>query len=156
MKKYKYHYTYLIENLKPTDARQYYIGVKSCDILPAENIDYMGSSSYLTEAIRYEGIDNFQKTIIKEFITRDKAEAYEKSLQLAYNVAANPQFYNRRNGVIGWHTTKESIAKAQQTKSKKEWQDTVGKAGAKKCSATKLDPNWKETTGRLALLSIPN
>ena len=90
VKEYKYHYTYLIENLTPIDDLQFYIGVKSCDCPPEENTDYMGSSVPLDEAIAQTGINNFKKHILETFESRKDAESHEVAIHLEYDVASNP------------------------------------------------------------------
>ena len=105
MKEYKYHYTYLITNLKPATTQRYYIGVKSCNVLPEENIDYMGSSFILVEDIKLYGTDKFEKIVIDEFNSRDEAEAHENALHLSHNAASNLIFYNTKNVNIGFNNT---------------------------------------------------
>lgn len=144
--KTKNHYTYLIKNLVPNDERQFYIGVKSCDCLPEENTDYMGSSSSLCEDIELHGLANFQKIILQEFNSREEAEIHENALHIEHNAASNPLFYNKKNGVIGFHVTDESTSNMIKTKSSKEWKETKGKAADQKHKETINDPLWKATT----------
>ena len=91
----KIHYVYKITNLKPTDERLYYIGVHSDENQVSLNDGYMGSSKYLTEAIKETGQDNFKKEILSTWATRKEAVQEEIRLHEIYDVAKNPLFYNR-------------------------------------------------------------
>jgi group I intron endonuclease len=84
-----YHYTYEITNKKGNR----YIGVRSCNCTP-NNDPYMGSCKTLDEAIKNEGIENFTKTILQTFDTRDEAVEDEIFLHDLYDVGANLLFYN--------------------------------------------------------------
>lgn len=148
MRSYKYHYTYLITNLSPTNKKQFYIGVKSCDCPPTENINYMGSSFILNEDIKTHGVANFEKIIIAEFNSREKAETHENALHVEHNVALNPIFYNQKNGNIGFHVTKESILKCTQIFNDPLWKVTTGRCKIEKQAKKRSSANWKETTGR--------
>ena len=55
----KYNYVYRIIHLNPQDQRKYYIGVRSCDCLPMDDINYWSSSKSLKEAINKQGKENF-------------------------------------------------------------------------------------------------
>ncbi len=147
MKNYKYHYTYLITNLNPTTEEKYYIGVHSCDCLPEDDINYMGSSYYLGEAIKNEGIEIFEKIIIREFNSRDKAEIHENLLHIEHEVVTNILFYNKKTGTVGWHTTDESIQKYKRTVNSSSWKETTGKERSKNQKETKSNIKWKETKG---------
>lgn len=81
------HYTYEIKH-KISNKR--YIGVRSCTCAPAED-DYWGSSKYIPKDVK----DTHIKTMLKEFSTREDAVSHEILLHNKYNVAVNPEFYNR-------------------------------------------------------------
>lgn len=99
---YTYHYTYLITN---TNTNMKYIGVRSCNCLP-ENDSYMGSSKYLTEDIRQESLANFTKEILSLFETRVEAINEEIRLHNLYDVAKNPEYYNKaKQTSTGFDTT---------------------------------------------------
>jgi hypothetical protein len=151
MKEYKYHYTYLITNQHPINDLQFYVGVKSCNVLPAENIEYMGSSRLLTADIKLTGSNNFRKIILKEFNTRDEAEAHEFAIHEEFDVAKNPLFYNKKNGTVGFHTTKESSSRQKETKHLLRWKKTKGKEQIRKRQETINNPSWVATTGAHAV-----
>ena len=87
----KFHYTYII-----TDhlMDKYYIGARSSDVLPMLD-EYMGSSSTLTALINERGDDEFTKTILGVWPSRDLAILHEMRLHILYDVDKNPQYYNR-------------------------------------------------------------
>ena len=66
----KYYYTYLITNLQPVRQEKYYIGVRSCNCLPEDDL-YISSSQYLKKAIHDEGLDHFE-TVEKFSLLLDK------------------------------------------------------------------------------------
>lgn len=148
MKEYKYNYTYLITNTK---ENRYYIGVKSCDCLPEENTDYMGSSELLTEDIVLIGQEHFTKIILETFDSREEAEMHERNLHIEYEVHVNDQFYNRKLGQVGFHVTDESVANMTATKNSEKWKETIGKEAGKKISDLRNDTTWKESIGKLAI-----
>ena len=88
-----YHYTYIIVN-KNTQMK--YIGVRSCNCLPENDFDYMGSSNILIEALQ-KTPEAFTKKIIDTFPTREIANTNEQWLHETYDVARNPEFYNQMN-----------------------------------------------------------
>jgi hypothetical protein len=91
----KYHYVYKITNLNPQDERKYYIGVRTSKISPEEDIEYMSSSKYLKEAIEKSNKSNFKKEILSEWETREDASLEEIKLHDEFDVAKNPEFYNK-------------------------------------------------------------
>ena len=95
---YTSHYTYLIIN---TTNQMKYIGVRSCNCLPENDSDYMGSSKPLDEAMETSP-EAFVKTIIDTFPTRKNANADEQRLHEMYDVARNPEFYNQMNAPLGF------------------------------------------------------
>ena len=95
---YNYHYTYLITN---TTNQMKYIGVRSCNCLPENDDDYMGSSKLLDEVMN-ETPEYFTKTIIDTFSTREDANDDEQRLHEMYDVARNPLFYNQVNAPTGF------------------------------------------------------
>ena len=91
------HYTYLITNLHPQAKERYYIGLRSCKCYPKDDVEYMGSSDCLDDAIRNKGIRNFEKIIIEQWESRKLAAAHEIWLHGWYNVKSNLLFYNKVN-----------------------------------------------------------
>ena len=98
---YYYHYTYIIIN---TTNQMKYIGVRSCNCLPENDSDYMGSSKILGEAMQ-ETPESFTKTIIDTFPTREIASIDEQRLHEMYDVARNSMFYNQMNAPLGFDNT---------------------------------------------------
>lgn len=89
-----YHYVYKITNLVPLDKRKYYIGVRSSECNPEEDINYWGSSLILKKEIEERGKNFFKKDILKIFDTRKEAFDEEILLHEKYNVSLNDEFYN--------------------------------------------------------------
>ena len=91
------HYVYLIEKKSALETEQkYYIGVRSCESLIA-NDDYMGSSKYLTEEVDKLGKQSFNKIILKRFENREDAYEYEIHMHKEFDVVNNPIFFNKAN-----------------------------------------------------------
>ena len=87
----KAHYTYeLIAKCFTQGEPHRYIGVRSCDCLPAED-DYWGSSKYLPDDVR----ERCRKIITGIFATRKAANEAEIDLHDKYDVARNPNYWNR-------------------------------------------------------------
>jgi len=91
----KYHYVYKITNNNPTDQRKYYIGVRSSTVIPEKDTNYRSSSLFLKEAIKENGDKIFSKEILSIWKTRELANEEEVRLHNLYDVAVNPEFYNR-------------------------------------------------------------
>lgn len=89
-----YHYVYKITNLNPLDERKYYIGVRSSECKPEDDVNYWGSSSILKMEIKERGRDLFKKDILEIFNTRKEALDEEIILHEKYNVSLNNEFYN--------------------------------------------------------------
>jgi hypothetical protein len=106
-KQKKYHYTYLIINTNPDKEEKFYIGCHSTDIEPENDIQYMGSSYHLQYDIKHQDKNDFKKEIIKEWDTQDKAMLHESRLHKEFDVAHNPEYYNRLNSKKGF--TRNSI-----------------------------------------------
>ena len=85
-------YVYLITNIT-NDIK--YIGVRSCRCDPIDDINYWSSSKYVKEAITEHGINNFTKSIIVVFDTREEAVNEEIRLHKLYDVAINENYYNK-------------------------------------------------------------
>lgn len=92
----KKHYVYLLIN--PTNDMMY-IGKRSCNCLPEDDVAYMSSSNYVPK-------DECDKLILQEFKTAKEAIAYEAELHERFNVANNPMFYNKaKQTSVGFDTT---------------------------------------------------
>ena len=105
----KHHYIYKITNLKPCDARKYYIGVRTCECSPEDDKKYMGSSKYLKDVFAEIGIDNFKKEILSVWDTRKLANKEEIRLHELYDVAKNPKFYNKSRSTTGKFCTEGHV-----------------------------------------------
>jgi hypothetical protein len=89
------HYVYLIEKKPALETEQkYYIGVRSCECLIADD-NYMGSSKYLTEEVNKLGKQSFNKIILKRFDNREDAAKYEIQMHEEFDVAKSPLFFNK-------------------------------------------------------------
>jgi hypothetical protein len=91
----KYHYTYSITN-KVNNKK--YIGARSASILPVHDLGYHYFSSSSNEELIEEqkkNSDSFLYEIINEHISREEALAEEVYLHKLYDVASNPNFYNK-------------------------------------------------------------
>ena len=91
----KYHYVYTITDTKPSSSHYLYIGVRSSDVSPYEDIRYMGSCKLLKEHIALGDIDDFIKEVISIWDSREEAVREEIRLHNKYDVGNNPAFYNR-------------------------------------------------------------
>ena len=89
----KYHYVYLITDIEPTDSRKFYIGVRSSNVLPDLDFDYMSSSATLLECI-HQRPTSFLKIILSIWPSRKEAIQEEVRLHQLYNVSKNNEFYN--------------------------------------------------------------
>lgn len=91
----KYHYTYCITNKLNSKK---YIGVRSSDILPTDDlgIKYFSSSTD-TEFIEEQHThpESFTYEIINEYDIREDAIKEEIRLHKLHNVATNENFYNK-------------------------------------------------------------
>jgi hypothetical protein len=75
-----------------------YIGVDS-----KNNNSYLGSGKILKLALEKYGVENFQKEIIKEFLTVEEAYAYEEELINSLDAVNSEMYYNvMEGGKGGW------------------------------------------------------
>jgi hypothetical protein len=117
-----YHYTYIIIN---TVNEKYYIGVRSCNIDPILDIDYLGSSKYLNEDIAFYGKNSFIKDIIKVFDNRQDAMNHEIELHHYFDVENSNLFYNKFNAnTLGftWYGKNHSSDTIEKIKEKRKFQ----------------------------------
>lgn len=91
MKHFKYHYFYKIENLI---NGKFYYGIHSTN-----NLDdgYMGSGSRIKESVKKYGKENFSKTIVEFFKTRELASEYESEV-VTEELIHDKDCYNIRCG----------------------------------------------------------
>ena len=80
-----YYYTYLLIN--PITDRMY-IGQRHCKCHPNDDIDYMSSSKYVPK-------NECDKIVLSIFTTSEDALKEEIRLHAKYDVAVNPNFYNK-------------------------------------------------------------
>ena len=103
----KSHYTYLLYN-----GKQFYIGVRSCEGLPEEDYNYLGSST--DKAFKNSIV---AKTILRVFKTRKEASLHEIKLHQFHDVGVNPKFANKAKATStgfcrkGLKHSKETLAK---------------------------------------------
>jgi hypothetical protein len=90
-----------------------YIGVRSCDCLPEEDIEYFGSFTDTS-------FNPNQKIILKSnYETRREASEDEIILHDFYDVAKNPHFANRAKATsTGFDTTGSSFSLTNETRKK--------------------------------------
>ena len=92
----KTHYVYKIINGDPIDHRKFYIGVRSTHHQdPNNDTNYRSSSKYLKQALLEIGHKNFSKEILSVWETREEANAEEVRLHNLFDVARNPEYYNK-------------------------------------------------------------
>jgi hypothetical protein len=92
----KIHYVYKITNNNPQDKQKYYIGVRSTTHTnPHNDMNYNSSSTYLKQILCEIGHKNFSKEILSIWKTRKEANDEEVRLHELYDVARNPEFYNK-------------------------------------------------------------
>jgi hypothetical protein len=110
----KYHYTYYSYE----EWGRGYIGCRSCNCLPEQDINYFGSFHDKT-------FNPTQKVIIETFKTRKDAIRAEIKLHNFYDIALNSHFANRakqtstkftREGAVTSQETKEKMSKVKKGK----------------------------------------
>lgn len=104
-----HHYVYQIENVI---NGKIYVGKHS-----TENMDdgYMGSGKLLTRAIAKYGIENFRKTVIREFETPEAALLFESQI-IDEDFVNRDDTYNLNLGGNGsWHAANANTAEAIET-----------------------------------------
>lgn len=88
-----YHYFYRIDNM---NNGKFYYGIHSQRIdsgKKPEDDGYMGSGIELKKAQNEEGIENFKKTVVKTFSTRDEARL-EEMMIVDEDIIEDPMCYN--------------------------------------------------------------
>ena len=86
------HYVYQIISLSPNEEGvcRIYSGLRSCEGLPEEDTEYMGSGMAIRGAIEKYGRDKFMKLIIAKFNTREEAHECEtKWLEKQFRMHGN-------------------------------------------------------------------
>lgn len=105
-KKLKFHYVYYSYE----GWGRGYIGKRSCECLPEEDVNYMGSFTDKT-------FKPTCKIILDTFATSADALAAEALLHDAYNVSSNPLFANKAKQTSRWFNT-EGVPKTKQHREK--------------------------------------
>ena len=105
-KKLKFHYVYYSYE----EWGRGYIGKRSCECLPEEDVNYMGSFTDKT-------FKPTCKIILDTFATSADALAAEALLHDAYNVSSNPLFANKAKQTSRWFNT-EGVPKTKQHREK--------------------------------------
>lgn len=130
----KYHYTYLLIIEKEKDLYNYYIGCRSCDTHPNEDVDYNSSSKHV-KAMTYVSID---KIVLDIFDTRESALKEEIRLHYLHDVGVNPLYVNKAKQTstkfdttgISFPKSREAIAKIVEFhKGRKRSPETCKKIG---------------------------
>lgn len=121
----KFHYVYQIENVLNGHI---YVGKHSTDDI---SDGYMGSGRRISSAISKYGLENFRKTILKEFCSEEEALEFEASI-VTEEFLARTDVYNLNVGGSGsWHAANgmdpdrrlEKNQRAGRTTLKKLWDD---------------------------------
>ena len=119
------HYVYKITNINPVDERRFYIGVRTAECGNPENDTcYMGSSNYLDEAIREQGLEFFSKEILSTWETRELANLEEIRLHEEFDVDKNIEFYNKaksKSTGFSCSITKEIKEKISKANTGRRW-----------------------------------
>ncbi len=92
---YNHNYVYRIKNIR---LIRYYIGVRSCDCLPGDDLGYVyfsssADSEFLSD--QKKNPNDYIYEILEEFGTRETAIQLEIYLHNKHNVGVNPRYYNR-------------------------------------------------------------
>ena len=104
--KNKFHYVYYSYE----EWGRGYIGKRSCECPPEEDVNYMGSFTDKTFKPNY-------KIILDVFATSEDALAAEALLHDAYNVSSSPLFANKAKQTSRWFNT-EGVPKSEEHKEK--------------------------------------
>jgi len=91
----KYHYTYKIVVDQPLDGRKYYFGVRSSKCKPEDDTKYHSSCRSLNRYLKQNPEVRYTKQILAYFFDRKSAVAHEVYLHKQYDVAKNPEFFNK-------------------------------------------------------------
>jgi hypothetical protein len=117
------HYTYMITVKNPTDARRLYLGVRSCKVIPEEDL-YFGSCKPFRAWQKQHGTGCLEKQVLAVWPTREEALSHEILLHDYFDVAANPEFWNQaKQTAEKFHTFKfqpwnKGIPSSEETKQK--------------------------------------
>lgn len=90
-----YHYTYKITVDNCSDQRKYYIGSRTSNCIPEEDVFYHGSCKSLKEFLKSNPNTPYKKEVLAYFPTRYDALEHEIQLHAEFDVARNPEFFNR-------------------------------------------------------------
>ena len=131
-----YHYTYMLEVKNPTDSRFRYIGVRSCKVVPEEDV-YFGSCRPFKKWQAEHGTDGLVKTILARWGSRADALSHEILLHDCFDIAKNPEFWNQaKQTAVLFDTTgtKQSdelrLKKSLKTKGRKKTEEHKAKIAA--------------------------
>ena len=118
----QFHYCYLITNI---EENKFYIGVRSCNCKPQEDLGIKYFSSSLNKLFKQEQKDyseRFEYQVLQIFNDRISAANYEISLHQKYEVGSNSLFYNKvkqtntgfdRTGIITSEKTRKKQSEAK-------------------------------------------
>jgi hypothetical protein len=88
----------------PTDSRRFYIGVRSCKVNPEED-KYFGSSKSFREWRKNNKDAEIVKQVLAIWKDRKSASQHEILLHDCFDVAKNPEFFNRSKALSSGFTT---------------------------------------------------
>ena len=114
-----YHYVYIITNVI---ENKYYIGCRSCNILPEKDLGIKYFSSSKDKKFVQDQKTNpqhYKYKVIAIFDNRVSAISLEIKLHYIHDVGVNSKFYNKaKQTVTGWDMTGVSKACSEETKAK--------------------------------------
>jgi hypothetical protein len=97
---------YVYETINLVNGKKY-VGVS---VKKTKSDNYLGSGVLLKRAIKKYGVDNFKKTILKEFTNEEDARAYEKILINQLNAIEDDNYYNLVAGGYGGGVRKHPVS----------------------------------------------
>lgn len=113
---------YIVYEIKNNITGRKYVGAHETSDL---NDGYMGSGASIQKAIKKHGVENFTKTVLGEFDTREAMYEYERSVVTEDFVAQGSTYNQKVGGVGGWDhvlADTESKSKGGKTASATYWE----------------------------------
>lgn len=151
-----FHYTYQVTVSNPTDARRFYIGVRSSDVKPEDDV-YFGSCKPFKRWQEANGTSGLVKQVLAVWPTRNDALLHEILLHDCFDVAKNPEFWNQAKqkaekfDTAGTVQSEElKLLKSLKTKGRPKSEEHKAKIGA----ALKGKPKSEEHKKKVSLSRI--
>jgi hypothetical protein len=142
-----YNYTYRLTIDPPQDEQSLYIGVRSSECYPTEDVKYLGSSKTLTNLLRNNSAIKVVKEVLAIWGSRELANEHEIRLHDYFDVAKNKLFFNLSKAVNkGFycdqsHTedTKNHLSKVHQERNAEMTEDALKSLYGRKHSQEVID-----------------